>query len=207
MKPQCGECTAAVDICRSTAFTGRPFNPEELAERFDAAACDRYFRKLEKEQGVAVCGPVSGPAHWKKLGAGRETSLVKPDKKISTSRDFRDPDGQHAALYHCLRQRRQPGTPFGICAIEEERIHTIECPAHWHTDNRFVGFRCDQPGRAARETGNCDIYTLQVAGLDVGIEFVGIAVAEMIGHHKKRCRIKDAFDLVPVIAASDADLK
>jgi epoxyqueuosine reductase QueG len=57
MKPQCGECTACVDICPEHAFTGRPFNPEEpRKERFDAAACDRYFKEQEKKQGVAVCG-------------------------------------------------------------------------------------------------------------------------------------------------------
>ncbi|MFA4825205.1 MAG: 4Fe-4S double cluster binding domain-containing protein [Methanoregula sp.] len=57
MEQQCGKCTACVDICPQHAFTGRPFHPDEPREaRFDAAACDRYFKKLEKEQGVAVCG-------------------------------------------------------------------------------------------------------------------------------------------------------
>nr|WP_320162174.1 4Fe-4S double cluster binding domain-containing protein [uncultured Methanoregula sp.] len=57
MEPRCGTCTACVDICPEQAFTGRMFSPDEPREaRYDAAACDRYFKKLEKEQGVAVCG-------------------------------------------------------------------------------------------------------------------------------------------------------
>jgi NAD-dependent dihydropyrimidine dehydrogenase PreA subunit len=33
------------------------FSPDEPRElRFDAAACDRYFKEMEKEKGVAVCG-------------------------------------------------------------------------------------------------------------------------------------------------------
>jgi epoxyqueuosine reductase QueG len=57
MEQRCGKCTACVDICPQHAFTGRPFAADEPREaRFDAAACDRYFRELEKERGVAVCG-------------------------------------------------------------------------------------------------------------------------------------------------------
>jgi len=58
MKPRCGECTACVDICPVHAFTGRTFSPGEPREaRFDAAACDRYYKELEKMPGVAgVCG-------------------------------------------------------------------------------------------------------------------------------------------------------
>lgn len=57
MEPQCGDCTACVDICPQNAFTGRPFYRDEPREaRFDAAACDRYFREMEKKKSVAVCG-------------------------------------------------------------------------------------------------------------------------------------------------------
>jgi epoxyqueuosine reductase QueG len=57
MEPRCGKCTECVDICPEHAFTGRMFSPKDPREaRYDAAACDRYFKKLEKEQGVAVCG-------------------------------------------------------------------------------------------------------------------------------------------------------
>ncbi len=58
MMPRCGDCTACVDICPEHAFTGRMFSPDEPREaRFNAAACDRYYKKLEKELGAAgVCG-------------------------------------------------------------------------------------------------------------------------------------------------------
>jgi epoxyqueuosine reductase len=54
---RCGECKACVDICPVHAFTGRPFSPDEPREaRYDAAACDRYFKKLEAGGGPVVCG-------------------------------------------------------------------------------------------------------------------------------------------------------
>lgn len=58
MKPRCGECTECVDICPVHAFTGQSFSPDEPREaRFDAAACDRYYKEIEKEMGMAgVCG-------------------------------------------------------------------------------------------------------------------------------------------------------
>jgi len=58
MKPRCGECMECVDICPVHAFTGRMFMPDEPREaRFDAAACDRYYKQLGKELGVdGVCG-------------------------------------------------------------------------------------------------------------------------------------------------------
>jgi epoxyqueuosine reductase QueG len=57
MEPRCGECTACVDICPVHAFTGRPFREDEPREaRFDAAACDRYFKELEAGSGPVVCG-------------------------------------------------------------------------------------------------------------------------------------------------------
>jgi len=58
LEPRCGDCTACVDICPVHAFTGRTFSPDEPREaRFDAAACDRYYKRLDKETDVAgVCG-------------------------------------------------------------------------------------------------------------------------------------------------------
>jgi len=57
MKPRCGECTACVDICPVHAFTGRPFHEDEPRQaRFDAAACDRYFKELGAGTGPDVCG-------------------------------------------------------------------------------------------------------------------------------------------------------
>lgn len=57
MEPRCGGCTACVDRCPIHAFTGRPFHADEPREaRFDAAACDRYFKDLERSGSPAVCG-------------------------------------------------------------------------------------------------------------------------------------------------------
>ena len=57
MEQRCGACTACVDICPQHAFTGRPFSSNEPREaRYDAAACDRYFKEIERTRGVAVCG-------------------------------------------------------------------------------------------------------------------------------------------------------
>jgi epoxyqueuosine reductase QueG len=57
LEQKCGECTACVDICPQHAFTGRSFHRNESREaRYDAAACDRYFKEMEKSRGVAVCG-------------------------------------------------------------------------------------------------------------------------------------------------------
>ncbi len=57
MAPRCGKCTACVDACPVQAFTGRAFSPDEPREaRFDAAACDRYFREMETAGRLPVCG-------------------------------------------------------------------------------------------------------------------------------------------------------
>jgi epoxyqueuosine reductase len=57
IEPRCGDCTACVDICPQHAFTGRIFYEAEPREaRFDTAACDQYFREIEKTKSVAVCG-------------------------------------------------------------------------------------------------------------------------------------------------------
>jgi epoxyqueuosine reductase len=57
LEPRCGKCTECVDICPVHAFTGRPFDPAEPREaRFDAAACDRYFRAMEAAGKPSVCG-------------------------------------------------------------------------------------------------------------------------------------------------------
>ena len=57
MDQKCGKCTACVDICPVQAFTGQPFSPDEPREvRFDAAACERYFKEMEEKGTVSVCG-------------------------------------------------------------------------------------------------------------------------------------------------------
>lgn len=57
MEQQCGACTACVDICPQHALSGRSFSPNESREaRFDAAACERYFKETEMVRGIAVCG-------------------------------------------------------------------------------------------------------------------------------------------------------
>jgi epoxyqueuosine reductase QueG len=57
MKERCGKCTQCTDACPKKAFTGRAFHEDEPREaRFDAAACDQYFREMEISRGIAVCG-------------------------------------------------------------------------------------------------------------------------------------------------------
>jgi epoxyqueuosine reductase QueG len=57
MASRCGECEECVRACPVGAFNGREFVPDEPREaRFDAEACDRYFKDLEQEGRVAVCG-------------------------------------------------------------------------------------------------------------------------------------------------------
>jgi epoxyqueuosine reductase len=57
MDEKCGACTECVDICPQKAFTGRPFREEEPREaRYDAAACERYFKEGETPGGRVACG-------------------------------------------------------------------------------------------------------------------------------------------------------
>ena len=57
MKPQCGECTACVDICPEHAFTGRPFNLKSLAKSSSMQLrATATLRSRKKKHGVAVCG-------------------------------------------------------------------------------------------------------------------------------------------------------
>ena len=57
MEYRCGDCTACVDICPVHAFSGRSFQEEDAREaRFNAAACDRYFREMEENGRPVVCG-------------------------------------------------------------------------------------------------------------------------------------------------------
>ncbi len=57
IKSKCGKCSKCVDICPVNAFTGRVFDENEPRElRYDAAACERSFDKMEKEGAIPVCG-------------------------------------------------------------------------------------------------------------------------------------------------------
>ncbi len=54
---RCGSCHECVDACPARAFTGRNFVESEPREaRFDARACDSYFRSLESAGKEPVCG-------------------------------------------------------------------------------------------------------------------------------------------------------
>ncbi|MGA2698530.1 MAG: 4Fe-4S double cluster binding domain-containing protein [Methanoregula sp.] len=57
MEQRCGKCTQCTDACPKKAINGRAFREDEPREaRFDAAACDQYFREMENARGIAVCG-------------------------------------------------------------------------------------------------------------------------------------------------------
>ncbi|WP_440949448.1 4Fe-4S double cluster binding domain-containing protein [Methanosphaerula subterraneus] len=57
MESRCGTCQACVAACPVQAFTGRVFDPDEPREaRYDAAACDRFFKEEERRTGIPVCG-------------------------------------------------------------------------------------------------------------------------------------------------------
>lgn len=57
MEQRCGKCTQCTDACPKKAITGRVFREDEPREaRFDAVACDQYFREMEEARGIAVCG-------------------------------------------------------------------------------------------------------------------------------------------------------
>lgn len=80
MEPRCGECTACVDACPIVAFTGRLFHLDEPREaRFDAAACDQYFREMEKEGRIAVCGMCLYACPYGKR-PGNNTAGIRRDK-------------------------------------------------------------------------------------------------------------------------------
>jgi epoxyqueuosine reductase QueG len=71
---QCGECHTCVDVCPQHAFTGKPYKEDEPREvRFAAEACDKYFRELEQQGKLKVCGVCLWVCPY---GRGN-TSLVK----------------------------------------------------------------------------------------------------------------------------------
>ncbi len=57
MEEKCGGCTACVDICPVSAFTGRNYCVEDPREvRYDARKCERYFDEMKANGKMAVCG-------------------------------------------------------------------------------------------------------------------------------------------------------
>jgi epoxyqueuosine reductase len=57
LQEQCGDCQECVRICPVCAFTGRAFREDEPREaRYDARKCEAYHKKLEKKNGLGVCG-------------------------------------------------------------------------------------------------------------------------------------------------------
>jgi epoxyqueuosine reductase QueG len=57
MEQRCGKCTQCTDACPVKAITGQAFREDEPREvRLDAAACDRYFKEMEQDRVIAVCG-------------------------------------------------------------------------------------------------------------------------------------------------------
>ncbi len=118
MEPRCGDCTACVDICPQNAFTGRMFCSEDEPReaRFDAAACDRYFREMEKKAGccglrtVSVCLPV-----WKEIkkfepgnNSKKNFALVKTWQLIIFPRFSKSVSPAMPHCRRCRHQHRQP---------------------------------------------------------------------------------------------------
>ena len=58
MAGRCGSCDRCVSACPVGAFTGRPFAAGEARSlRFDASACDAYFKAMaQADPRTAVCG-------------------------------------------------------------------------------------------------------------------------------------------------------
>ena len=82
MAPRCGDCTACVDVCPVSAFTGREFSEDEPREaRFDAAACERYFKEMENQKGVAVCGMCLWVCPWGRKGKGASVVATRDKEK------------------------------------------------------------------------------------------------------------------------------
>jgi epoxyqueuosine reductase len=57
MDERCGKCVECVEICPQGAFTGRAFSEGEPREaRYDASACERYFKEEKQAAGRVACG-------------------------------------------------------------------------------------------------------------------------------------------------------
>lgn len=57
MESRCGTCNECMKICPVQAFTGRNFAEGESREmRYDAKKCEDYFKEMEKNGQIAVCG-------------------------------------------------------------------------------------------------------------------------------------------------------
>ncbi len=57
MESRCGTCNECVKICPVQAFTGRNFVEDESREmRYDAKKCEDYFKEMERNGQIAVCG-------------------------------------------------------------------------------------------------------------------------------------------------------
>ncbi|WMW23820.1 4Fe-4S double cluster binding domain-containing protein [Methanolobus sediminis] len=57
MESRCGSCSECVKICPVQAFTGRNFVEGESREmRYNARKCENYFKEMENNEQLAVCG-------------------------------------------------------------------------------------------------------------------------------------------------------
>ena len=89
-----GKRTACVDACPIHAFTGEMFAEDEPREaRFDAAACDRYFKAMEKRREtrcmrhVPLYLPVRAEAGPERLNRPRIREGGEADNSPGRSRD------------------------------------------------------------------------------------------------------------------------
>jgi len=65
MEKDCGTCTACRDICPAKAILGVNWAPDQdMKERLDPEACDRYLNEMRHTFGKRICGLCLAVCPW-----------------------------------------------------------------------------------------------------------------------------------------------